>query len=75
MSDASVQVVRLRRGPGGPAVERLAAAVLAADSGAARVEALRGLVEAAGMKGAPAAATITGNDVVIRRLTLPVMKR
>ncbi|HTM00142.1 MAG TPA: pilus assembly protein PilM [Candidatus Omnitrophota bacterium] len=75
VSDASVQVVRLRRGPGGPAVERLAAAVLAADSGAARVEALRGLVEAAGMKGAPAAATITGNDVVIRRLTLPVMKR
>ncbi|HET7497280.1 MAG TPA: pilus assembly protein PilM [Candidatus Eisenbacteria bacterium] len=75
VSDASVHVVRLRRGAGGLAVEGLSAAVPAGGSGAAGVEALRGLVEAAGLKGAPAAATITGNDVVIRRITMPLMKR
>jgi type IV pilus assembly protein PilM len=77
LSETSVKLVRLRAAAGSGSVSA-AAAPLAEEPGSRREDPaarVRRLVEESGFKGAPAAIAIGGNDVVIRQLTLPALKR
>jgi type IV pilus assembly protein PilM len=79
VSESSVKLVRVRRGRGGPAITRAERSLLADAKGSSRrqrtADCLRALVEQAGCRGAAAATSIGGTDVMVRRITLPEMKR
>jgi type IV pilus assembly protein PilM len=79
VSESSVKLVRVRRGRRGPSVTRAERSLLPDAKGGTRLmrtaDCLRALVEQVGCKGAAAATSIGGTDVMVRRLTLPEMKR
>lgn len=70
VSDSSVKLVRVRRRGGKPHVD-VAACAIGAKGRAGAAEALRALVESAGFRGVMAATAVDGNDVVVRRVSLP----
>lgn len=80
MSDTSVRMVRVAR-RGGRVVRVTSAergfppAANGAERAATIATALHELVEELGVRGAPAATSLTGPEVLVRRLSLPVMKR
>jgi type IV pilus assembly protein PilM len=78
VSESSVKLVRVRRGRGGPTVTR-AERSLRADANAPNrrmrtVDCLRELVDQMKCRGAMAATTIGGTDILVRRFSLPDMK-
>jgi type IV pilus assembly protein PilM len=82
VSESSMKLVRVRRGRRGlrgVAITRAERSLLSDSKGGTRLmrtaDCLRALVEQAGCKGAAAATSIGGTDVMVRRLTLPEMKR
>lgn len=77
VSETSAKLVRLRTGAGAASISAAAGPLPQAAAGRREDPAasLRRLVEESGFRGAPAAAAIGGNDVLIRRFTLPAMKR
>lgn len=79
LSDASVKLVEVRKRRGRAASVRAVARILPPSvPGAPRrdvvVDEIRKMVAESGWRGAPAAAAIGGNDVVVRRFSLPEMK-
>lgn len=78
VSDSSVKLVRVRRGRGGHVTTAEGSLLAGGKSGPRRArvaEALRRLVDQSGCRGAMAATAIGGTDVLVRRFSLPEMKR
>jgi type IV pilus assembly protein PilM len=78
VSESSVKLVRVRRGGGGPKVTRAERSLRGEGNAGNRREraaaSLRELVEQSGCRGAMAATTIGGADILVRRFSLPDMK-
>lgn len=78
VSPTSVKLVRVRKRGGSTMVEArgcsIASGAAGGAGGAKALDALRDLVEGSGWRGLPAATAIGGNDVVVRRLSLPDLK-
>ncbi len=78
VSESSVKLVRVRRGRGGPTVTRAERSLRgegnAATGRTRTVDGLRDLVDQMKCRGALAATTIGGTDILVRRFSLPDMK-
>jgi type IV pilus assembly protein PilM len=78
VSESSVKLVRVRRGRGGPTVTRAERSLRgegnAATGRTRTVDGLRELVDQMKCRGALAATTIGGTDILVRRFSLPDMK-
>jgi type IV pilus assembly protein PilM len=78
VSESSVKLVRVRRARGGPSITRAERSLRAEGNAPNRrtrtVDCLRELVDQMKCRGALAATTIGGTDILVRRFSLPDMK-